>query len=59
MHMDKVSARQLTRQLILVGVYSVTFGIGLYLILAGKDWRGYVALLTTPVLHWLIRSLGK
>ncbi len=57
--MDKVSARQLTRQLILVGVYSVTFGIGLYLILAGKDWRGYVALLTTPVLHWLIRSIGR
>lgn len=57
--MDKVSARQLTRQLILVGVYSVTFGIGLYLILAGKDWRGYAALLTTPVLHWLIRGIGK
>ncbi len=57
--MDKVSARQLTRQLILVAVYSVTFGIGLYLVLAGKDWRGYVALLTTPVLHWLIRGIGK
>lgn len=57
--MDKVSARQLTRQLILVGVYSVTFGIGLYLVLAGKDWRGYVGLLTTPVLHWSIRAIGK
>jgi len=45
--------------LIITLIYTVIFAIGLYLIIADKDWRGYVALLSTPLLHTLIKALDK
>lgn len=39
-------------------MYVLVFGIGLYIIIAGKDWRGYVAMISTPLLHTLIKSIS-
>lgn len=50
--------RKLRLALILL-MYFIIFSIGLYLILAGKDWRGYIALISTPLLHTMIKSLTK
>lgn len=44
---------------VIIVIYVTIFSIGLYLILADKDWRGYVALLSTPLLHTLIKALDK
>ncbi|MBP6084897.1 hypothetical protein KA517_01525 [Candidatus Gracilibacteria bacterium] len=45
---------------ILLGIlYLVLFSIGLYLIITNKDWRGYVALISTPLLHTLIKAIEK
>ena len=43
----------------IVTIYIVILTIGLYLILADKDWRGYVALLSTPLLHTLIKAISQ
>jgi hypothetical protein len=47
------------RIILLIGVYGLMFGIGLYLILTNKDWRGYVTLISTPLLHTLIKAIEK
>ncbi len=44
---------------LLLLLYVVIFGIGLVLIIIGKDWRGYVALISTPLLHTLIKGIDK
>lgn len=44
---------------LLLSMYVVIFGIGLTLIIYGKDWRGYVALISTPLLHTLIKGIEK
>ncbi|MBI4836322.1 MAG: hypothetical protein HY817_03600 [Candidatus Abawacabacteria bacterium] len=44
---------------VIIIVYVIVFTIGLYLILGDKDWRGYVALLSTPFLHTLIKAIDK
>jgi hypothetical protein len=44
---------------LIVLMYVSVFGIGLYIIIAGKDWRGYVALISTPLLHTIVKTLGK
>lgn len=43
---------------LILGTYVVIFSIGLYLIISEKDWRGYVALINTPLLHTLVKSIG-
>jgi hypothetical protein len=44
---------------LLLLLYVVIFGIGLALIIVGKDWRGYVALISTPLLHTLIKTFSS
>jgi hypothetical protein len=44
---------------LLLLLYAVIFGIGLALIIVDKDWRGYVALISTPLLHTLIKSISN
>ena len=46
-----------TQIILLIGIYTLAFAIGLYLIVAGKDWRGYVALISTPILHTIVKAI--
>ncbi len=45
--------------ILLLFMYVVIFSIGLGLIILGRDWRGYVALISTPLLHTLIKGIEK
>ncbi|MBP6084782.1 hypothetical protein KA517_00910 [Candidatus Gracilibacteria bacterium] len=47
------------RRVFILAMYLAVFGIGLYLIFAGKDWRGYIALISTPLLHTLIKTISQ